>query len=479
MATSFADCFHSPSKLTSHSQSSSNAVPTQNHAITLQPIRTIESDLVTFVQRCDHLAATLHNVINTTEDLLQQHATTTRKTQQVHSKCHKLMTNKDKLDDVVRQIIEPLAYFDCLDQLCARVGLPPESVRFNGNDDDDGNNNGEMSFATDLERKTTVDLQAVAPDSPEIFNVLDQTSECLNYLKVHRSFRDSADYINGFLMVEKRALLLIKNDVFDKLQNETNKIIEHMEQIKQQNLHSTKDAAESAAATTTATTTTTTNSYMDGSEHLELLPPYTWWGNIGDLLRGQLGEITRRARSGKINDGNNTNNTNNDNDNGNDNENEHKTILHECQRYYFNQRMRLINDIVQTRLLNLSMNRSATELACLGCTLLAHVALLEAKLFGNFFTPELRDSNNRRTSSSSMHDTNDNNNNKSSNNRNNNSTSTSATKENTTIIGGPEQPMGGFKRSGTGRECGMLGVEEYMETKSIHVALGDREHWVN
>ena len=58
-----------------------------------------------------------------------------------------------------------------------------------------------MSFATDLERKTTVDLQAVAPDSPEIFNVLDQTSECLNYLKVHRSFRDSADYINGFLMV--------------------------------------------------------------------------------------------------------------------------------------------------------------------------------------------------------------------------------------------------------------------------------------
>ena len=47
---------------------------------------------------------------------------------------------------------------------------------------------------------------------------------------------------------------------------------------------------------------------------------------------------------------------------------------------------------------------------------------------------------------------------------------------NTTIVGGPEQPMGGFKRSGTGRECGMLGVEEYMEVKSIHIALGDRDH---
>ena len=48
---------------------------------------------------------------------------------------------------------------------------------------------------------------------------------------------------------------------------------------------------------------------------------------------------------------------------------------------------------------------------------------------------------------------------------------------NTTIIGGPEQPMGGFKRSGNGRECGLMGVEEYMEVKSIHIALGDRDHW--
>ena len=38
--------------------------------------------------------------------------------------------------------------------------------------------------------------------------------------------------------------------------------------------------------------------------------------------------------------------------------------------------------------------------------------------------------------------------------------------------------MGGFRRSGNGRECGMLGVEEYMEVKSIHIALGDRENWV-
>jgi acyl-CoA reductase-like NAD-dependent aldehyde dehydrogenase len=50
---------------------------------------------------------------------------------------------------------------------------------------------------------------------------------------------------------------------------------------------------------------------------------------------------------------------------------------------------------------------------------------------------------------------------------------------NTTIVGGPEQPMGGFKRSGNGRECGMMGVEEYMEVKSIHIALGEREHWVD
>lgn len=49
---------------------------------------------------------------------------------------------------------------------------------------------------------------------------------------------------------------------------------------------------------------------------------------------------------------------------------------------------------------------------------------------------------------------------------------------NTTIAGGPELPIGGFKQSGTGRETGVYGVEEYTEPKSIHIALGKREHWV-
>lgn len=49
---------------------------------------------------------------------------------------------------------------------------------------------------------------------------------------------------------------------------------------------------------------------------------------------------------------------------------------------------------------------------------------------------------------------------------------------NTTILGGPEQAIGGFKQSGIGRECGMQGIEEYMEIKSIHMQLGKREHWI-
>ncbi|MEP7453392.1 aldehyde dehydrogenase family protein [Phyllobacterium sp. SB3] len=49
---------------------------------------------------------------------------------------------------------------------------------------------------------------------------------------------------------------------------------------------------------------------------------------------------------------------------------------------------------------------------------------------------------------------------------------------NTTITGGPELPIGGFKQSGTGRETGIYGVEEYTEVKSVHIALGRRDHWV-
>ena len=49
---------------------------------------------------------------------------------------------------------------------------------------------------------------------------------------------------------------------------------------------------------------------------------------------------------------------------------------------------------------------------------------------------------------------------------------------NTTIAGGPGQPLGGFKQSGIGREGGVLGVEEYTEVKSIHIAVGKRTPWV-
>lgn len=48
---------------------------------------------------------------------------------------------------------------------------------------------------------------------------------------------------------------------------------------------------------------------------------------------------------------------------------------------------------------------------------------------------------------------------------------------NTTIAGGPGQPMGGFKQSGVGREGGKMGVEEYTEVKSVHIAIGKRTPW--
>ena len=406
---SFSDCFPSlpagtpsitPDQKTSHNN---HLIPNIQPSSTLQPVRNVEKDLVTFVERCDQLMSTLHTVINTTEDLLQQHATTTQKTKEIHGRCHHLLTSKDKLDDIVKQIVEPLSYFDCLDKLCSRVGLPPESQRF-GTDD-------EVSFDV-----TPLDLQSVEADSPEIFDVLDKTAACLKYLRAHQSFRDSSDYISGFLVVEKRALLLIKNDVFEKLTRETTKILNHMDHLKTIGLESDGGGSQQQQQQqqpSSATNLAAPTLLMDGSDHLELLPPYTWWGSIGDALRGQLGEITRRARESRVQntrDGSSRTGRNNNNrrrrsqdesDVLND-EDEHGAILHECQRFYFSQRIRLIGDIVQERLIILAAGRTATELACLGCTLLGHVASIEAKLFASFFTPELRDSNNRRRHSTTL-----------------------------------------------------------------------------
>lgn len=49
---------------------------------------------------------------------------------------------------------------------------------------------------------------------------------------------------------------------------------------------------------------------------------------------------------------------------------------------------------------------------------------------------------------------------------------------NTFMAGGPEMPIGGFRQSGSGRESGIYGVEEYTEIKSVHIDMGARTPWI-
>lgn len=50
---------------------------------------------------------------------------------------------------------------------------------------------------------------------------------------------------------------------------------------------------------------------------------------------------------------------------------------------------------------------------------------------------------------------------------------------NTTIAGGPEMPIGGYKASGTGRDCGRQGIEEYTELKGTFIAIGPQGRWIS
>ena len=49
---------------------------------------------------------------------------------------------------------------------------------------------------------------------------------------------------------------------------------------------------------------------------------------------------------------------------------------------------------------------------------------------------------------------------------------------NATRAGGPELPIGAVKKSGSGRAAGVHGVEGNTQLKSVHVAFGKRDHWV-
>lgn len=48
---------------------------------------------------------------------------------------------------------------------------------------------------------------------------------------------------------------------------------------------------------------------------------------------------------------------------------------------------------------------------------------------------------------------------------------------NSVIDGTPELPVGGYKKSGLGRELGRYGFDEYSQIKGIHVTLGKPQRW--
>jgi acyl-CoA reductase-like NAD-dependent aldehyde dehydrogenase len=48
---------------------------------------------------------------------------------------------------------------------------------------------------------------------------------------------------------------------------------------------------------------------------------------------------------------------------------------------------------------------------------------------------------------------------------------------NSVIDGAPELPIGGYKKSGLGRELGRYGFDEYSQFKGIHVTLGRPDPW--
>ncbi|MEQ1956750.1 aldehyde dehydrogenase family protein [Mesorhizobium sp. CN2-181] len=50
---------------------------------------------------------------------------------------------------------------------------------------------------------------------------------------------------------------------------------------------------------------------------------------------------------------------------------------------------------------------------------------------------------------------------------------------NSVIDGTPELPVGGYKRSGLGRELGRYGFDEYSQVKGIHVTMGTPARWFN
>lgn len=262
------------------------------------------ADLCEISAKCDITLQEIDSTLTNFDKILQQQHVIGSRAQHLSSNCDRIVTEKERLQSFESSLMSKLAYFNELDRLSALVHAG--SLQVNGQ---------------------------------EFVAVLRRLDECIEYLKAHPQFAESAVFTLKYRQLQSRALSTIRNAVQSELQK-----------------------AARAMQQKTAGVSGDSRAAVDG-EQLIFTTFVSDFKTIAGELRGILSEV--EARRGRK---------------------EYSQLLQDCYALLAETRVNLLIDYVQETLVKLSGSQSLAEFTRSGFHFLMQVTVAEHSLFSQFFS---------------------------------------------------------------------------------------------
>ncbi|RDD46014.1 Conserved oligomeric Golgi complex subunit 3, partial [Trichoplax sp. H2] len=161
-----------------------------------QEYRAYSDQLDQYYQLCTSIEEQIDNALYHLEELKDQHVTVSTKANTLHAACEKLLAEQTKLMTVAESINNKLSYFNELEKLSRKLSLPTLSVT-----------------------------------SEAFANILARLDECLSFLQLNPSYKESQIYTLRFRQCLLRSLNMIKHYVVSRFKNTTQIILKQTNRV--------------------------------------------------------------------------------------------------------------------------------------------------------------------------------------------------------------------------------------------------------
>eukprot|EP00271_Cylindrocystis_brebissonii_P007614 TRINITY_DN21191_c0_g1_i1.p1 TRINITY_DN21191_c0_g1~~TRINITY_DN21191_c0_g1_i1.p1 ORF type:complete len:848 (+),score=186.53 TRINITY_DN21191_c0_g1_i1:421-2964(+) len=286
---------------------------------------------------CDEILVLVASTLSLFEDLQMQHRAVASKTKSLHDACQRLVVEKERLIEFADGLRSKLNYFDELEKIQTKFHGPTMSVT-----------------------------------SSHFLPLLKRLDECISYVGSNLQYKDSDVYLKKFRHLQSRALGMVRSHALSVLRTASAQVHAAI----RENIGAAASAAAAAAGAGAAAAAVSVTGgpsvvQLTISEGAETSLLYVRFKAAAGELKALMEEM--EARAGRR---------------------EYAQLLNDCHTVYCEQRLSLVQGVVQLRIADYARKDSLPALTRSGCAYLMQVCQLEHQLFDNFFPSSSAESSN-------------------------------------------------------------------------------------